>query len=359
MQMLLPGTEEDFCLQQSKTLKTRKRVFLEQMERVVPWKELVALIAPHAPKGPGAKGGRPPFAVETMLRIHFLQQWFSLSDPAAEEALHDMPVFRHFAGLNLRRNRIPDETTILKFRRLLEKHDIGEQILKTVNAKLEEMELLCKVGTLVDATIIEAPTSTKNKARERDQEMHSTKKGNQWHFGLKAHTGVDAESGLVHTVVVTAANEHDVTQTEKLLHGEEHAVHADAGYQGAEKRKELQDKLVSGDYNEKAAATVEKETVIDAAEDKPKKAALYVAMRPGKRRALDKATDVGKTLDNIERLKARIRAKVEHPFRVIKRQFGYMKTRYRGLAKNAKQLFTLFALSNLWMVRGQLLPKNG
>jgi len=350
--------EEQFCLQQSKTLKTRKCLFLGQMDQVVPWKELVALIAPHAPKAPGAKGGRPPFSVETMLRIHFLQQWFSLSDPAAEEALHDMPVFRHFAGLNLMHSRIPDETTILKFRRLLETHDIGAKILKTVNDKLAKMELLCKAGTIVDATIIEAPTSTKNKARERDQEMHSTKKGNQWHFGLKAHTGVDAESGLVHTVVVTAANEHDVTQTEKLLHGEEKTVHADAGYQGAEKREELKDKLVSGDYNEKTAATVAKETVTDNAEGNLKKAALYVAMRPGTRRALDKTTDVGRALDDIEKRKARIRAKVEHPFRVIKRQFGYMKTRYRGLVKNTKQLFTLFALSNLWMVRDQLLPKG-
>jgi len=358
MQQLSLG-EEEFGLQRSKTLKTRKRVFLDQMDQVVPWEELIALIEPYAPKAGGSRGGRPPIAVKTMLRIHFLQQWFSLSDPAAEEALHDLALFRHFVGLNLTRDSIPDETTILKFRHLLEEHGIGAQILETVNAKLSEKKLLFKAGTLVDATIIEAPSSTKNKARARDPEMHSTKKGNQWHFGLKAHIGVDADSGLVHTVVTTPANVHDVTQAVELLHGEETHAYGDAGYQGVEKREEFKDKAVSGDFAEQTAAKVtQAQGRVDGDKGQPK-LTWYVAMRPGKRRALDKTTYKGKTLECIEKLKAGIRAKVEHPFRVIKRQFGHMKVRYRGLAKNAAQLYTLFALSNLWMARGQLLPAKG
>jgi len=325
--------EEDFSRQQGKTLKTRKRVFLEQMDQVVPWSDLVALIAPHAPSARSSKGGRPPFAIETMLRIHFLQQWFNLSDPAMEEALHDMPLFRRFAGLDLTRDNMPDETTILRFRHVLERHGIGEQILLTVNARLSAQGLLCKAGTLVDATIIAAPNSTKNKSGKRDPEMHSTKKGNQYHFGMKAHIGVDAETGLVHTVIGTSANVHDVTQAAKLLHGEEENVFGDAGYQGVERRAEVQAHHAELTWN--------------------------VSMRPGKRRVLDKRTSVGKILDRLETLKAGVRAKVEHPFRVIKRQFGHVKVRYRGLAKNTAQLYTLFALSNLWMVRGQLLPVRG
>jgi len=329
----LPLGEEDFSRQQSKTLKTRKRVFLEQMEHVVPWSDLVALIGPHAPSKRCGKAGRPPFSVETMLRIHFLQQWFNLSDLAMEEALHDTALFRHFAGLDLSRDSMPDETTILRFRHLLEKHAIAAQILARVNARLSARGLLFKAGTLVDATIIAAPSSTKTKTGERDPEMHSTKKGNQYHFGMKAHIGVDAESGLVHTVVGTAANAHDVTQAAQLLHGQEQAAHGDAGCQGVAQRAEVAQKHA--------------------------KVTWYVAMRPGKRRALDKQTAIGKLTDRIEQLKAGVRAKVEHPFRVIKRQFGHVKVRYRGLAKNTAQLYTLFALSNLWMVRGQLLPAKG
>jgi len=325
--------EEDFGRQQSKTLKTRKCVFLEQMNLVVPWLDLVGLIAPHTRNGGGAKGGRPAFSVETMLRIHFLQQWFNLSDPAMEEALHDMPLFRRFVGLDLTKDNMPDETTILRFRHLLERHGIGAQMLEAVNARLSERGLLFRAGTLVDATIIAAPSSTKNKSGERDPEMHSTKKANQHHFGMKAHIGVDAESGLVHTVVGTPANVHDVTQAVALLHGQEQCVHGDAGYQGVEQRAEIQ--------------------------EKHSEVRWYIAMRPGKRRALDKRTHEGKALARIEKLKAAIRAKVEHPFRVIKRQFGHVKVRYRGLTKNTAQLYTLFALSNLWMVRGRLLPAKG
>ena len=311
-----------------KTKRTRKREFLDEMNLVVPWTQLVSLIAPHAPTA-GAKGGRPPFAVETMLRIHFLQQWFNLSDPAMEEALYDMALFREFVGLDAGEDNLPDESTILRFRHLLEAHDLSLQILATVNATLAAKGLLLKSGTVVDATLIAAPSSTKNSSGERDPEMHQTKKGNQWHFGMKAHIGVDADSGLVHTVVGTAANVNDVTQAHALVHGEETDVFADAGYQGVGKRAETQDI----------------------------KTHWHVAMRPGKRKVLDKSTPMGAIQDQLERAKARIRAKVEHPFRVIKRQFGHVKVRYRGLAKNTAQLHTLFALSNLWMVRRTLLQE--
>jgi IS5 family transposase len=316
------------CGFERKTKRTRKREFLDEMNLVVPWAELVSLIAPHAP-APGAKGGRPAIAVETMLRIHFLQQWFNLSDPAMEEALYDTPMFREFAGLDMGEDNLPDESTILRFRHLLEAHDLSLQILATVNATLAAKGLLLKSGTVVDATLIAAPSSTKNSSGERDPEMHQTKKGNQWHFGMKAHIGVDADSGLVHTVVGTAANVNDVTQASALVHGEESEVFADAGYQGVGKRDETQDINVN----------------------------WHVAMRPGKRKVLDKSTPMGTILDQLERAKARIRAKVEHPFRVIKRQFGHVKVRYRGLAKNTAQLHTLFALSNLWMVRRTLLQE--
>jgi len=311
-----------------KTKRTRKREFLDEMNLVVPWAELVSLIAPYAP-APGAKGGRPPFAVETMLRIHFVQQWFNLSDPAMEEALYDTPMFREFVGLDAGEDNLPDESTILRFRHLLEAHNLSLQILATVNATLAAKGLLLKSGTVVDATLIAAPSSTKNSSGERDPEMHQTKKGNQWHFGMKAHIGVDADSGLVHTVVGTAANVNDVTQAHALVHGEEGDVFADAGYQGVDKREETQDI----------------------------KAQWHVAMRPGKRKVLDKSTPMGAILDKLEQVKASIRAKVEHPFRVIKRQFGHVKVRYRGLAKNTAQLHTLFALSNLWMVRRTLLQE--
>lgn len=312
-----------------KTKRTRKREFLDEMNLVVPWGELVSLIAPHAP-APGAKGGRPPFAVETMLRIHFVQQWFNLSDPTMEEALYDMALFREFVGLDAGEDNLPDESTILRFRHLLEAHDLSLQILATVNATLAAKGLLLKSGTVVDATLIAAPSSTKNNSGERDPEMHQTKKGNQWHFGMKAHIGVDADSGLVHTVAGTAANVNDVTRAHALVHGEETDVFADAGYQGVGKRAETQEIDVN----------------------------WHVAMRPGKRKALDKSTPMGTIMDKLEQVKASIRAKVEHPFRVIKRQFGHVKVRYRGLAKNTAQLYTLFALSNLWMVRRTLLQET-
>jgi len=220
------------------TKRTRKREFLDEMNLVVPWAELVALIEPHAPSG---KTGRPPFAVTTMLRIHFMQQWFGLSDPAMEEALHDVPLYCEFARLDPSMNRMPDESTILRFRHLLEDNNLSVLLLATINSTLASQGLMLKTGTVVDATLIAAPSSTKNSTGERDPEMHQTKKGNQWHFGMKAHIGVDADSGLVHTVIGTAANANDVTQGHGLLHGEETVIFADAGYQGTTKRPKATD----------------------------------------------------------------------------------------------------------------------
>ncbi|XUW88638.1 IS5 family transposase [Burkholderia sp. M6-3] len=303
------------------TKRTRKREFLDEMRRVVPWSRLIALIEPHYPKG---KTGRPPFPVATMLQIHFMQQWFGLSDPAMEEALYDVPLYREFAGLDEGMTRLPDESTILRFRHLLETHGLAAQMLALVNEILSEKGLMLKAGSAVDATLISAPSSTKNGSGKRDPEMHQTKKGNQWYFGMKAHIGVDAESGLVHTVIGTAANVHDINAAEALLHGQEKDVYADAGYQGIEKRCQANP------------------------------VRWHVAMRPGKRRQLDLTNRLDAIYNQIERLKAGVRAKVEHPFRVLKQQFGYTKTRYRGLVKNTAQITTLFALGNLWMARKAL-----
>ena len=303
--------------------KTRKREFLAQMNQVVPWAALVELITPYYPEG---HTGRPPFALETMLRVHFLQQWFGLSDPAMEEAFFDVPLYREFARLG-EFVRLPDESTILRFRHRLEKHKLADGIVATVNDVLSRQGLLLKEGSAVDATLIAAPSSTKNKDGKRDPEMHSSKKGNQWYFGMKAHIGVDADSGLVHTVRGTAGHVADVTEGNALLHGEETVVFADAGYQGADKRPDAKHSV-----------------------------RWHVAMRPGKRKKLDKVNSpIDALIDKIEKLKAGIRAKVEHPFRVIKRQFDFVKVRYKGLKKNTLQLKTLFALSNLWMARYRLM----
>jgi transposase, IS5 family len=309
------------------TRRTRKREFLDQMDRVVPWAQLVQLIAPHMPSA-GAKGGRPPFGVETMLRIHFLQQWFTLSDPAMEEALHDVPLFREFARLDAGDDRLPDESTILRFRHRLERKDLSAQIFALVNTLLIEKGLMLKSGTVVDATLIAAPSSTKNQRKERDPQMQQTRKGQQYYFGMKAHIGVDAQSGLVHTVVGTAANAHDVTQAGELLHGEETEVHADSGYRGVQKRPEI----------------IEHHPQVQ----------WQISMMHSKRRALLKDEGLGALLNQIEKLKSGVRAKVEHAFRILKCQFGHRKVRYRGLKKNTHQLYTLFALGNLWMVRGRL-----
>ena len=307
--------------------RTRKEIFLAEMEQVVPWNALLKLIEPHYPKM--GQRGRQPYPLATMLRIHFLQQWYALSDPAMEEALYDTAVLRRFAGLS-GLDDIPDETTILNFRRLLETHELAPQLLERVNAHLARKGQSLRAGTIVDATIIAAPSSTKNKDGQRDPQMQQTKKGNQWHFGMKAHIGVDEESGLVHHVECTAANVADVTQVHKLLHGREDTISGDSGYTGADKREELQQV----------------------------QAAFRIAEKPSKLRAM-KNTRERKYAERWERFKASVRAKVEHPFRVVKRQFGYTKVRYRGLAKNAAQVLTLFALSNLWMARRHLLLPAG
>jgi len=298
--------------------RTRKREFLESMDRVVPWSELVSLIEPYAPES--GRRGQQPFAVEAMLRIHFMQQWFNLSDPAMEEALHDVPVFRDFAGLSNWAEAMPSGSSILRFRHLLERHKLAEQILATVNDLLSAKGLLLKAGTVVDATLIAAPSSTKNEKKQRDPEMHQTKKGNQWYFGMKAHIGADRDSQLVHTVVVTAANVADVTQTAELLHGEETQVYADAGSLGVEKRAEI----------------VALERKIDW-QIARKRGAIQAMAEGAEKRAVRAA----------EKLKASVRAFVEHPFHIVKNLFGYRKVRYRGLAKNGHQLYTLFALANV------------
>ena len=307
--------------------RTRRRVFLEEMDRVVPWSDLVALISPYMPEG---RRGRPPFAVEVMLRVHFMQQWFNLSDPAMEEALHDMALFRDFAGLGGWDDRVPDETTILRFRRVLEKHKLAPKVLQTINDLLRSKGLMLRAGTVVDATLIAAPSSTKNADGERDPEMKQSKKGNQWYFGMKAHIGVDAESGLVHTVRSTAGHVNDVVEANSLLHGEETDAFGDAGYQGVAKRPDAKPDVT-----------------------------WHVAMRPGRRKALDLSSPLAAMIDKSQQILAGIRAKVEHPFRVIKRQFGFTKVRYRGLKKNAAQVQTLFALSNLWMARRKLMASAG
>jgi IS5 family transposase len=242
-----------------------------------------------------------------------------------EDALHDVPLFRDFAGLGGWDDRLPDESTILRFRHVLERHKLAEQILGTVNTLLTAKGLLLKSGTVVDATLIAAPSSTKNSSGERDPEMKQSKKGQQWYFGMKCHIGVDADSGLVHTVRGTAGSVNDVVEANSLLHGQESNAWGDAGYHGAHKRP-------------------------DANPD----VAWHVAMKPGKRKAMDKSTPLGQIAERIEKIKASIRAKVEHPFRVIKRQFGHAKVRYRGLAKNTAQLHTLFALANLWLAKRRI-----
>lgn len=303
---------------------TKRQRFLAEMDVVIPWARLLSVVDRAQPKMT-AKGGRPAFPASTMLRIHFMQQWFALSDPGMEEALHDIPAMRAFAGLDIGSDVIPDESSILRFRHRLETLGVAERLLAEVNAVLTERGLLLRQGTLVDATLIAAPSSTKNQDRNRDPEMHQTKKGNNWHFGMKAHIGVDAESGLTHTVITTPANTHDVTQAHALMHGSETDVFGDAGYVGIEKREENQATPVT----------------------------WHIALRPGTRRALPD-TPLGQILEKIEHAKARIRAKVEHPFRIVKRQFGYLKTRYRGLAKNTAQIVTLFALANLYHARYRL-----
>ena len=301
----------------AKKKSTRRERFLERMEEVIPWAQLLAVIAPHYPKG---ERGRPPVGLERMLRVYFLQQWYALADEALEDALYDSQALQRFARIELEAEGVPDATTLLKFRRLLETHDLCKALFSAINTDLSARGLLLREGTLVDATLIAAPSSTKNQKRERDPEMHQTKKGNQWYFGLKAHIGADRDSTLVHTVVVTAANVADIAKTAELLHGEETQVHADAGYAGVEKRPEIVALARPIDWQIAC------------------KRGLIKALAEGAQKEAIKA---------VEYAKAAVRAFVEHPFHIVKNLFGHRKTRYRGLAKNGHQLHSLFGLANV------------
>jgi transposase, IS5 family len=308
-----------------KKKQTRRDKFLAEMEQVVPWARLVERLRPLYPKG---ERGRPPMGLERMLRIHFLQQWYGLADGAMEDALYDSQALRGFAGIDLTVAAVPEETTILNFRHWLERHELGQALFAEVSAMLEERGLLMRQGTIVDATIIAAPSSTKNKSKSRDPEMHQTRKGNQWHFGMKAHIGVDVASGVVHTVKGTAANEADINQTADLLHGQEEDVFADAGYTGADKRPEHEDRDVS--WN--------------------------IAIKRSIIKALPKG--LRDLAEPVERALAQVRAWVEHPFHIVKNLFRHKKLRYRGLKKNTAQLHTLFALANLVIVKKTLLVQS-
>jgi IS5 family transposase len=300
---------------------TRRAAFLAEMERVVPWSELCALIEPFYPK---AGNGRAPIGLERMLRIYFLQQWFNLSDPAVEEALYDSLAMRSFVGIDLGREPVPDETTACKFRHLLEKHEIGRQLFEQVHVHLEKQGIKVSTGTIVDATIISAPSSTKNAAGERDPDMHQTKKGKQWYFGMKAHIGVDSKTKIIHAVVATAANVADSTILPDLLHGEETRVWGDQAYKGK----------------------------TDVIREHAPKALDFTNRRYRFKKRIDEVQRAK------NRTKSKVRAKVEHVFGVIKGVFGFVKARYRGLDKNANRLFATCALANLFMVRLHLMRQG-
>jgi transposase, IS5 family len=301
---------------------TRRERFLAEMNAVVPWARLTALIAPHYPKG---KGGRPAMPLDRMLRIYFMQQWFNLSDPQAEDALYDMESMRRFAGIELSEDAIPDETTILNFRHLLEKHRLAEQIFAEVRALLEEKRLLLKSGTIVDATIINAPSSTKNATNSRDPEMRQGKKnGREWTFGMKVHVGT-SKQGLVHSLVTGPANEADITKLDALLHGAEQELFGDQAYWSEDHRQHCGHAGIRYRVNRRA---------------------------PRRERPLTSYQRA------INRVRSRCRARGEHAFHVVKRLWGFAKVRYRGLAKNTARSFVMFALANLYMVRKRLLPSE-
>lgn len=299
---------------------TRRAKFLAEMDRVVPWRELTAAIEPVYPNV-GPAGGRPPVALERMLRIYFLQQWFNLSDPAVEEALYDSETMRRFAGIDLGQEAVPDETTVCNFRHLLEKHKLGKTLLAAINRYLHENGIKIAKGTIVDATIINAPSSTKNKDGQRDPEMHQAKKGNQWYFGMKAHVAVDSKTKLIHTILASAANVADSDALPHLLHGKETRVWGDQAYRGQQ-------------------AVIRK--VAKRARDFTNQ-----RYRWGSR--------VDERIRAVNRRKSSVRSKVEHSIGVIKRVFGFQKVRYRGLAKNLHRLQVTAGLANLFMHRGRLL----
>ena len=303
----------------AKKKRTKRDVFLAEMAAVVPWGMLEGLIEPRYPKM-GPQGGRRPFPLPVMLRIYCLQQWYTLSDPGAEEALYDIQSMRAFCGLELGRDAIPDETTILNFRHLLERHELTKAIFAAVSEHLAAKGELLRGGTIVDATLIAASPSTKNKEGRRDPEMSQSKKGNQWYFGMKAHVGVDAESGLVHTAGVTTGKVHDAKVMDRLIREDDEAVYGDKAYASEAKKRAAEDAGVLWAVKEKA--------------------------KPGR--------DLTQRQRARNRRFGRVRAKVEHIFRIVKCQFGYRKVRYRGIAKNGAQVFALLALANLYLVRGRL-----
>ena len=298
---------------------TRREIFLEEMDRIIPWDELCAVIEPFYPKPKGA--GRRPIGLQRMLRIHFLQHWFNLSDPAMEEALYDSRAMRLFTGTYSGEEPAPDETTILKFRHLLESHDLGEKLFQLIGEYLEANGLKVSQGTIVDTTNISAPSSTKNRDKKQDPEMHSTKKGNQWYFGMKAHIGVDSQTKLIHSVAATAANVHDSQVLPDLLHGEETRIWGDSAYSGQ----------------------------TEAIRKCAPKASDFTNRKGTRNRPLSDAEK------QKNRTKSKVRAKVEHPLLVIKCIFGFRKVRYRGLDKNANRLFVACGLANLFMARRHML----
>ena len=296
---------------------TRRERFLAEMDAVIPWSRLLALIEPHYPK---AGNGTQPKPMEQMLRIYFMQNWFNLSDPQAEDSLYDIESMRRFAGIELMGHDIPDETTILRFRHLLEQHQLTERIFAEIRSLLEEKRLLLKSGMIVDATIIAAPPSTKNAEQARDPEMHQTRKGKDWHFGMKAHIGTDRH-GIVHSLSTTAANVSDITQMPELLHGEEREVFGDQAYWSEAHRQAALAKGIRYRVNRRSPRLTEHQRFIN-------------------------------------RRRSAARARVEHVFHVVKRLWGFSKVRYRGLAKNTARLYTAFALANLYLLRRRLLPQG-
>jgi transposase, IS5 family len=301
----------------NKKKKTRREKFLEEMDKVIPWEEMTEAIRPYYPK---AGNGRQPMALEMMLRVYFMQQWYGLSDPAMEDSLYDIESMRRFAGINLETDVIPDETTILHFRHLLEKHELTKKLFSETQKYLTAKGLLLREGTIVDATIINAPSSTKNREKKRDGEMKQTKKGNQWYFGMKAHVGTDTRKGLVHSVVVTDAAVHDSKVMDKLLHGEEKAVYGDKAYAGEERKREYEGRGIEWCVKRKANRG-------------------------------QQLTEEDKEYNHRQ---GKVRAIVEHVFHVVKNIFQHRKTRYKGLYKNAVQVFSLFTLANIYLVRREL-----
>lgn len=300
---------------------TRRERFLAEMDAVIPWAQLLALIAPHYPK---AGNGRQPLGLEKMLRTYFVQQWFNLSDPQAEDALYDSEATRRFVGIELGEDAVPDESTILRFRHLLEEHELTAQIFATVTTLLTEKRLLLRSGTIVDATIIAAPSSTKNASQARDPEMKQTRKGNNWHFGMKVHIGTDRR-GIVHSLTVTDAANADIKQLPELLHGQEREVFGDQAYWKEADRQAYEARGIRYRVNRRP---------------------------PGRHHPLSERWR------RINRIRSRTRACCEHPFHVVKRLWGFAKVRYRGLKKNRTRVYALFALANLYRVRRQLLPRG-